>query len=358
MSSRIYKRGDAYYIDCRINGKRIRRSAGPTRAHAEVLIDSLLGPASERVREEAKPKNGRPQSKSVPFSALVQRYLERQQIHAKAASYQSADTCCRRLLVHFGERDVSKLLPKNLEDFIAQRLRSISREGVNRELRYLKALLRQAVEEGTIAALPFKIRMLRTTRKLPTILSPEELRHFLDTAGPRLRPLLITAAMTGLRNSELRSLWWEDVDFNNQTLTVRAKPELDFSPKSHAEREIPLNSKVLEILQKHRRGLSLAGPRDLVFPRNPRTGSRWDASALCGAVKKIFVNAGLADPKLRPGLHLLRRCFASHALASGTDMQTVRELGGWASLGVVERYVRSSDRLKRAAVERLSKLAS
>jgi hypothetical protein len=46
------------------------------------------------------------------------------------------------------------------------------------------------------------------------------------------------------------------------------------------------------------------------------------------------------------------------SVASGTDIQTVRELGGWASLAVVERYVRSSDHLKRAAVERLSKLAS
>ena len=41
-------------------------------------------------------------------------------------------------------------------------------------------------------------------------------------------------------------------------------------------------------------------------------------------------------------------------LAEGTDIQTVRELGGWSSLAVVERYVRSSTRLTRTAVERLA----
>ena len=42
-----------------------------------------------------------------------------------------------------------------------------------------------------------------------------------------------------------------------------------------------------------------------------------------------------------------------HALGRQADIQTVRELGGWSGLAVVERYVASTERLKRSAVERL-----
>ncbi len=102
----------------------------------------------------------------------------------------------------------------------------------------------------------------------------------------------------------------------------------------------------------------LNGRRDFVFQRNATTGSRWPASALCAAVRKVFQGADLYEPSAKPGLHMLRRSFASHALAAGADVETVRVLGGWASLAVVQRYVASSTDLKRAAVERLSELAS
>ena len=50
---------------------------------------------------------------------------------------------------------------------------------------------------------------------------------------------------------------------------------------------------------------------------------------------------------------MLRRSFASHALARQTDTQTVCELGGWSGLAVVERYVNSTEPLKRTAIARL-----
>ena len=50
---------------------------------------------------------------------------------------------------------------------------------------------------------------------------------------------------------------------------------------------------------------------------------------------------------------MLRRSFASHALARQTDIQMVRELGGWSGLAVVERYVTSTEQLKRTAIARL-----
>ena len=39
----------------------------------------------------------------------------------------------------------------------------------------------------------------------------------------------------GLRISECLALQWKDFDFKKTTLAIRAKPEIDFAPKSHAE---------------------------------------------------------------------------------------------------------------------------
>ena len=347
LPSNVYRRGHTYYVDVRVNGKRIRSAAGSTPAEAESMLARLLA-------EKSDPSPAPPGAKAGPtFGRLIDRYLERARLFCKPASVQSAESSARRLRDHFGPRRVGSLGAEDLRRFVAVRLGYVSREATNRDLRYLKAIVRLAVEEEQIDRPPFRVKLLRTTKKLPTILSPGELARLFDAADARLRPMLMTAAMTGLRHGELRALDWSDVDLGRQILIVRAKPEIGFSPKSHAEREVPISSHLVDVLEKHRVDLRNASESDPVFQRNLRRGSRWDSSALCAAVRQIFKDANLYHPEDRPGLHMLRRSFASHALARHADIETVRELGGWSDLAVVQRYVASTEHLKREAVERL-----
>ncbi len=59
------------------------------------------------------------------------------------------------------------------------------------------------------------------------------------------------------------------------------------------------------------------------------------------------------DHRERKGLspNVLRRTFASELLGRGADIETVRELGGWADLVTVQRYLASTSERKRSAVE-------
>ena len=343
----VYLRGHTYYIDISINGERIRRSAGKTLQGALTLLARLDSTTDEASKRPSARTTG------PVFDQLSKRYLTRAALYSKPSSLQSAETSCRRLLEHFGGRRVSSLQPHDLERFLAARLETVTRAAVNRDLRYLKAIFRLASDEDLIDEPPFKVTLLRTTKKLPSILTVEELNHLFEVADDRLRPLLITAAMTGLRHSELSALDWSDIDLKSGSLSVRAKPEIGFSPKSHAERQVPLNDRLTAILGALRSQLTHSFPHHPVFQRNRRTGSRWDPSALCATVRAAFKKADLYRPEDRPGLHMLRRSFASHALARQTDIQTVRELGGWSCLAVVERYVTSTEQLKRTAVARL-----
>ena len=386
LPKNVYLRGETYWCDVTVNGRRMRHAAGETPEEAEQLALRLKAaaappahsldlprvskrspsprkvnrPASARGAKRsvtsagsiAKPRATVPTASGPSFDDLVDRYLERAKIMTKPQSFKSARTSSARLLTHFGGRPVSSLDPDDLRRFISMRLRTVTREFINRDLRYLKAIIRLALEEERITRPPFKVQLLRTTKRLPTILTASELTRLFDAAEPRVRPMLMTAAMTGLRAGELRALEWGDVDLVQRALRVRAKPAIGFSPKSHAEREIPINVQLATELQAHRDRLTHDGDSDPVFQCDIRHGSRWGDSGLCRAVRGVFVSAGLYRTENRPGLHMLRRSFASHALKH-TDIETVRELGGWSELGVVQRYVVSSGPRKRAAVERL-----
>ncbi len=56
--------------------------------------------------------------------------------------------------------------------------------------------------------------------------------------------------------------------------------------------------------------------------------------------------------------HDLRHSFASRLAMAGVDLLTIKELGGWKTLGMVIRYAHLSPDHKRAAVERLISEAS
>ena len=51
---------------------------------------------------------------------------------------------------------------------------------------------------------------------------------------------------------------------------------------------------------------------------------------------------------------MLRHTFASRLAMSGVDLRTIQELGGWASLAMVQRYAHLSPGHKADAVERLA----
>ena len=351
-SKRIYRRGRTWYVDLRwSDGRRERRSAGGTKAQAERL-------AQKRISEEAvevgagqarlKPEPG------PPFDPLAERYLEHLRVYGKQASIDAADRSLKQLTGFFWDTDASTITGAEVDRFVAHRRRTCSPPTINKDLRYLKAALRLAVEDGALKELPCRVRMVREVRKAPTILTQKEMQKLLRKSG-RLRPLLLLAAMTGLRNGEIRFLQWSDVDLERSTLSVTAKP--GFSPKGGSERSVPLNSVLVQALEEHRLTLPKANSEDWVFQRNPSSGSQWPPSALCAAVRAAFEAAELYDPNRKIGLHMLRRSFCSHSLSRGASIEAVRAMGGWSSLAVIQRYAVSVEEEQRRAVERLAELS-
>ena len=91
----------------------------------------------------------------------------------------------------------------------------------------LKSLLKDAQRRGNVAQnVALAVMRIDTDKRgerrlkvgvdIPTA---EEIKAILAAAGPRVRPLLLTAVFTGLRSSELRGLRWSDVDLKHGEAT-------------------------------------------------------------------------------------------------------------------------------------------
>ena len=87
-------------------------------------------------------------------------------------------------------------------------------------------------------------------------------------------------------------------------------------------------------------------PTTLVFPNTEGNRDlRW--------AKKI-IPAALRDAKIADfRFHDLRHTFASRLAMEGVDLLTLKELGGWKSLQMVQRYAHLSPSHRRSAIERL-----
>ena len=153
-----------------------------------------------------------------------------------------------------------------------------------------------------------------------------------DEGRDRVRVLL----QTGLRKSEFLGLRWKDVDLKAGVLTI---------PRSkHGEtRHVPLTSEVRAIISRRPRSLDATA---LIFPNSlGNTDLHW--------AEKDFPEAVTAAKIKDFRLHDTRHTFASRLAMEGVDLLTIKELGGWKTLSMVQRYAHLSPGHQRQAIERL-----
>lgn len=149
----------------------------------------------------------------------------------------------------------------------------------------------------------------------------KRLRAALEACAPHLTPLSDFAISTGLRMSNILSLDWSQCDLKRRSLWIHADQS-----KSKKAITVPLSNDALKVLKKQR------GQHDKwVFPYyggdpiTRVTNHGWKAA--CKA-------AGLEDITF----HDLRRTWTAWHLMSGTPVEVVQKLGGWASIAVLMKH--------------------
>jgi site-specific recombinase XerD len=191
--------------------------------------------------------------------------------------------------------------------------------------------------------IPERIPYAREPRKLPVVLSADEVVRFLE-AVPSLktRAALTTGYAAGLRASETVKLKVCDIDSGRMVIRVE-------HGKGGKDRYVMLSTQLLAILRTYWR---LARPRHWLFPG--RDGIKpIDVQVLYSACRSACRAAGLDK---RVTVHTLRHSFATHLLESGTDIRIIQILLGHANLSTTARYTRVSSGLIQRTQSPLDRL--
>jgi site-specific recombinase XerD len=187
----------------------------------------------------------------------------------------------------------------------------------------------------------------RNRRRLPTVLSQEEVARLINAAGNLYRRTLLTTLYgTGMRRAELARLKLSDIDSQRMIIRVVAG-------KGGKDRDLPLSPALLEALREYWRWRK---PKTYLFPsRDPRRGPSQPISE-----KSVWI-AG-HEAARRAGLHkhitphTLRHSWATHLLEAGTDLRTIQVLLGHGDLETTAQYLHLSQRHLQAVINPLDSL--
>jgi site-specific recombinase XerD len=164
-------------------------------------------------------------------------------------------------------------------------------------------------------------------QKLPVVLSPSEVVHFLECVGStKHRAILTTCYAAGLRISETVRLKFTDID--GQRMVIRVD-----QGKGQKDRYVMLSPKLLETLRNYWRAVR---PKNWLF-EGDTADQPITRSAVEVACQEARRRSGIGKP-ITP--HSMRHAFAVHLLESGTDVRTIQLLLGHRSLATTARYLR------------------
>jgi integrase len=259
-------------------------------------------------------------SKSVTVAEACERWIKR--VEADNRERSTVDQYRQHAKIHIvprlGKTKLANLTEQSVEGFRDDLLANLSRPLARKVMVSLKQMLRankySHVADG-ISIKPDKRskRRLEPGRDLPT---PAEVKRMVALANdPRTRALLLLAALTGLRSSEMRGLRWSDVDMRHLELHVRQRADRYYeigAPKSATSmRAIALDQDTLLPALKEWKLACPKGEADLVFP--DAEGGPVHHEILSRLLEAVMIEAGVVDKggnaKYSP--HAFRHFFAS-----------------------------------------------
>jgi site-specific recombinase XerD len=168
---------------------------------------------------------------------------------------------------------------------------------------------------------------IREPRRLPVVLSPEEVARLLDAApGLKYKAALSVAYGAGLRASEVISLKIGDIDSKRMVIRVE-------QGKGRKDRYVMLSPHLLTLL---RAWWKAARPQGWLFPGRDRVQpmTTRQLNRACHAA------AHMADIGKNVSLHTLRHSFATHLLEQNIDIRLIQVLLGHAKLDTTALYTR------------------
>jgi len=335
----MYRRRKNWTITAIVDGRQVCRSSGcSSKRLAQKKEDVWRAQIAEGYSDLLK--------KSPPLNEWAEKYLESVDHENTRRRYECSKVA---LVSFFGALRLDRISATHIERFkISRRNDGIRGATLNRDLRFLAQILKQAARERYLARSPFDLTKFFVNesrdRRKPQILSWEDQEKLLAVASPRLRVLVVLGVETGMRTGEMLKLQWKDIDFLNDVLQVGR------SKSNAGVRAVPISAQCKAELLRWR---NLIGPEfsEWVFPnfanrRHPL--QRGGRKAWANTLKK----AGLPFFPI----YYLRHTFASRLTSAGVSPLTIAQMLGHSSTQIVPRYAQVLDQNRLDAMKKLEAL--
>jgi len=320
----------------------------PTRGEARKLLSSLLRPTNYGLR--------RPQS-TVTFGDFTRKWEE-----AVLPTYRVStrnfykDILRKHLAPKFASYRLCDIHTPDVQIFLNQKAERYSSSVMHHIRATLSRTFASAKEWGYVELNPVlgvRLPPKRTVQPKVTF-EPSWIPRILDVVKEPHRTMVLLAAVTGVRASELFGLQWSDVDFDRHLLFVRRtyyRGTFGLPKNNASERVIPLSHGLLTALHDHKQHVRHSS-MELVFPN--AVGKPYEPNNL---VKRVLHPAlsSLGLPKT--GWRAFRRTVATALSEMREPVRTAQQVLGHSSAQTtLAYYVQSVEESQRSAITRLEKI--
>ena len=187
---------------------------------------------------------------------------------------------------------------------------------------------------------------------MPCVLTPAEIKMLVDGLGLRERTLVLLAASTGLRQSELFGLKWGDINFAEGMMNVTRSIVYGVvgpCKTESSQRPAPIHPLIVETLAKWRAERPYGKPDDWVFTSERRRGRKpyWGQAILRKYIRPLAQELGIEK---RIGWHTFRHTYSTLLRSVGTEFKVMQELLRHSSLrSTLDVYTQAITPAKHAA---------
>jgi integrase/recombinase XerD len=270
------------------------------------------------------------------MTPLRQRMIQDMELRGLSATTCRTYVEAIRTLARYCRKSPDQIREQELRDYFVYltQTRRIAASTLTVQLSAIKFLFERTLRRPWPL---LELVRVKDRRRLPVILSPQEVRQVLEhVRRPTARMVLTMMYACGLRVSEARCLQGRDIDRARMVVMVRGG-------KGQKDRHVPLPRTTLEALEAY--WYLKRPPRPWLFP-SPRDPAQPISP---GAIRKCLrkVRAALAMTKTI-SCHTLRHSYATHLLEKGVDLRVIQGLLGHRSLRATFVYLQLTPGILKA----------
>jgi len=264
--------------------------------------------------------------------------LEKNLAENTIKSYQTDINSFFNFLIDKRIKDLNNINTKNLNDFfVVLKKVGLQPSSASRYYSSLKGFFKYLYLSGYIKNNPTeKIRAPKTSKKIPQVLSIEEIDEIFSKPdvknkfGLRDRTILEVLYACGLRVSELITLKISDLHLNESVISVFGK--------GSKERIVPIGRSAIKWLKKYlleSRPLLEKKSKSLNYVFLNTRGTKLSRMGIWKIIEQYVSEANIMKD-VHP--HTFRHTFATHLLEGGADLRAVQEMLGHSNLSTTQIY--------------------